>query len=418
MIDIDEEVRLIEEAKAASWFAKFKRYMTLMGPAWLAIALNIGGATVTACVVLASKTGFKFLWAIVPQVFAIWVMCIVFMRVSLVTGLAPVSAARRHLGEVAAWITAISVFIVNLVFHATQYVLLGTAVNAVFGVDPRISAVVGFAFVLLIVFNPIKIVEKILRILVWALLLSFVAVLFAVKIDWSGFFAGLIPSAPASTDETLSLIGVLGAAIAINVPVLAAYGAVQRRWRAAHIGLSVFELTYTNIMLIVVQFVIIMAVGSTLFPAGQIATNAVQAAKALEPFAGRASVYLFSLGLLGAIFTTMVSQVLASGFIISDLLGWGVDPTSGRFKAAELVVTFIGLTAPLFGWSAFSLTIYCSGFNLTFAPVLVVFWLIMANREKIMGELKAKTALNVCVVLAIAIALISTIRYWLGIFGG
>lgn len=422
---MSDDARLIEEANAASGWSKFRKYMVLMGPAWLAIALNIGGATVTASVVLASSTGFKFLWAIIPQVLTIWVICILFVRASMATGLGPVSLARKHLGEWAAWATGLSVFIVNLVFHAVQYALIGITVNAIFGVNPRIGAIVGLAFVLLIVLNPgkgtryLKFVETTLRVLVWVLLLSFVLILFLVDIDWGAFFNGFIPRGPADSTEALRLLGVLGAAIAINVPVLAAYGVSQRKWSATHKGLSIFELTYTNIMLIVVQFVVIMAVGSTLFAAGEVATGAVGAAQALRPFAGNASVYIFSIGLLGAVFTTMVSQVLISGFIITDTLGWDVDPTSTRFKVSELVVTVFGATAPLFGWNAFNFTVYGSGFNLTFAPLLIILWMVMANRKNVMGEkLPTKTILNVGIVYAILVCLIGTVRYWQGIFGG
>jgi manganese transport protein len=421
---MSDEIRLIQDADEATGVSKVRKLMALMGPAWLAIALNIGGATVTAAVVLGSQTGFKFLWTIIPQVFTIWVICILFVRVSLATGKGPVTIAREQLGEAAAWATGISVFIVNLVFHAVQYALIGIVVNAIFGIDQRVGAIVGLVFVLIIVLNPgkgktyLKVIETVLRVLVWVLLLSFVIILFRVEINWSGFFRGLIPSIPANHGEAISLMGVLGAAIAINVPVLAAYGTSQRKWRKEYKGMSFFELTYTNIMLVLVQFVVIMAVGSTLFATGQEATSAVVAAKALEPFAGDAAVYLFSIGLLGAVFTTMVSQVLISGFIISDTLGWDVDPTSGRFKGAELVVTLIGATAPLFGWNAFRFTIYGGGFNLTFAPLLVVLWMIMANRKKLMGpELEQKPLMNVALAVALAIVLISTVRYWTGVLG-
>ncbi len=420
----NEQLRLLEEADKSSGFAKFGKLAKLMGPAWLAIALNIGGATVTAAVVLGSQTGFKFMWAILPQVFTIWLICILFVRLTLATGEGPVSAARKHLGEVAAWVTGLSVFIVNLVFHAVQYALIGITVNAIFGVDQRIGAVVGLVFVLVIVLNPgkgvryLKIVETTLRILVWVLLLSFVVILFLVDIDWGGFFRGFIPSAPANTGEAITLIGLLGAAIAINVPVLAAYGTQQRGWGKRYKGMSFFELTYTNVMLILVQVVILMAVGSTLFVAGEVATGAVGAARALEPFAGSASVYLFSIGLLGAVFTTMVSQVLISGFIISDTLGWEVDPTSGRFKGAELVVTFIGATAPLFGWNAFQFVIYGAAFNISFAPLLIVLWMIMSSRDNVMGELKTKPLMNVGLVFAIAVVLSATWRFWSGVLGG
>jgi len=182
----------------------------------------------------------------------------------------------------------LSVFVVNTVFHAVQYMLIGITMKTIFGVDQRIGALAGLVFVLIIVFNPakgrtyIKVIETVLRILVWALLVSFAIILFLVRIEWSDFFRGLIPSAPANADEAITLVGLLGAAIAINVPVLAAYGAKQRHWSPEYRGLSLFELSYTHVLLILVQFIIIMAVASTLFKAGQVVTAPVAAARALD----------------------------------------------------------------------------------------------------------------------------------------
>jgi Mn2+/Fe2+ NRAMP family transporter len=421
----NQEERLqLEEAARVGGFGKLIKYAGLMGPAWLAIALNIGGATVTASVVLGSKTGFKFLWAIIPEVFAIWVICILFVQVTLATGEGPVSAVRRHLGAAAAWVSALSVFLVNTVFHAVQYMLIGITMKTVFGVDQRVGALAGLVFVLIIVFNPakgrayIKLIETTLRVLVWTLLLSFLVILFLVDIDWAAFLRGFIPSLPADADEAITFVGVLGAAIAINVPVLAAYGVKQRQWGPAYRHLSIFELTYTHIILVLVQFIIITAVASTLFKTGQVVTAPVTAAKALEPFAGGASVYLFSIGLLGAVFTTVVSQVLISGFLITDTLGWDVDAESFKFKLAECFVTLFGVTAPLFGWNAFKGVVYGSAFNLTFAPIIVVLWLVMANRQAVMGELKVSVKMNAALILAVMIALAATLNFWINLLGG
>jgi len=419
-----EELRQVQEAAEAGGLRKLTKYSALMGPAWLAIALNIGGATVTASVVLGSKSGFKFLWAIIPEVFAIWIICIVFVRLTLATNDGPISAVRRHLGAEAAWVTAVSVFVVNTVFHAVQYMLIGITMKTIFGVDQRVGALTGLVFVLAIVFNPakgkayIKTIETTLRILVWALLLSFLVILFLVEIDWAAFLQGFIPGLPVDADEAITFVGVLGAAIAINVPVLAAYGAKQRQWSQAYRHLSLFELTYTNIILVLVQFIIITAVASTLFKTGQVVTAPVTAAKALEPFAGGASVYLFSFGLLGAVFTTIVSQVLISGFVITDTLKWDVNAASLRFKFAELMVTLFGVTAPLFGWNAFKAVVYGSAFNLSFAPVIVVLWLVMVKRQTVMGDLRASTTMNIALILAVLIALSATLNFWMSLPAG
>ncbi|MFW5843138.1 MAG: hypothetical protein ACOCW6_04380 [Spirochaetota bacterium] len=79
---------------------------------------------------------------------------------------------------------------------------------------------------------------------------------------------------------------------------------------------------------------------------------------------------------------------------------------------------FIGATAPLFGWNAFQFTVYGSAFNISFAPVLIVLWMIMSSRDKVMGELKTKPLMNVGLVFAIAVVLSATWRFWSGVLGG
>lgn len=411
----------LEEANSLSGINKMRAYLKLMGPAWLAIALNIGGATVANAGAVASKTGFTYLWAILPQVFVIWIVCVLFVRISLQTGLGPVSVARKYLGEWAAWITGLSIFIVNTVFHAIQYALIGNIMSTLFGVSPKIGTIIGFIFVVAVVLNPakgdksVKIIQTALRWMVWVLLGSFILVLFVVPIDWAGAAKGFIPTFKGTSEELILLSGLMGAAIAINVPALAAYGAKQSKWGANRKGLSEFELTYTNIMLVLVQIAVIVATASVLFPQGIVVTGAGTMAATFEPFAGRASVVLLSLGLLGSVLSTMVSQCLVSGYIITDLLKWDADLTSKKFKISEMVVTLFGLSAPLLGWNAFSISSYGSGFNLTFFPIVTVLFLIIANKKNEMGELKATGKLNASVVVAILLSLLATGNYWMNI---
>jgi Mn2+/Fe2+ NRAMP family transporter len=168
-------------------------------------------------------------------------------------------------------------------------------------------------------------------------------------------------------------------------------------------------------MLVLVQIAVIVATASVLFPQGIVVTGAGTMAATFEPFAGRASVVLLSLGLLGSVLSTMVSQCLVSGYIITDLLKWDADLTSKKFKISEMVVTLFGLSAPLLGWNAFSISSYGSGFNLTFFPIVTVLFLIIANKKNEMGELKATGKLNASVVVAILLSLLATGNYWMNI---
>lgn len=408
----------IEDVNAKSGMDKVKGFMKLAGPAWLAIALNIGGATVANAGALASRTGFAYLWAIVPEVFVIWIACILFVKVTLSTGLGPVAVAREHLGDWAGWVTATCIFVVNTVFHAIQYALIGNIMNTIFGVSDKVGSVIGFLFVIAVVLNPaksdksLKIIQTVLKWMVWILLASFALVLVTVPIDWAGALKGFIPSLKGTSEELVLLSGLMGAAIAINVPAMAAYGAKQNKWGKKHGGLSIFELTYTNLMLVAVQIMVMIAVASVLHPQGIMVTGAGSLASTFEPFAGKTSVILLSLGLLGSVLSTMVSQCLISGYIISDVMKWEVDLASKKFKISELVVTLFGLSAPLLGWNAFAISSYGAGFNLTFFPIACGIFLVLGNKKEVMGDNKAPTWLNVSVVVAILLSLLATWNYW------
>ena len=85
----------------------------------------------------------------------------------------------------------------------------------------------------------------------------------------------------------------------------------------------------------------------------------------------RGATVLLCIGLLGSVMSTMVSQCLVSGYVITDILKWDADLTSKKFKIAEFIVTLFGVAVPLIGWNAFAVSSYGSGFNLTFFPIVL-----------------------------------------------
>jgi len=412
----------IQEANKLKGFEKFKAYSGMMGPAWMAIALNIGGATAANAGGVGSRTGFQFLWTIPFQVFTIVIICILFSTLTLHTGETPIGLARKHFGQLGALVTAFCVFIVNAVFHVIQYAIIGNIMNTLFGVTPKIGSVIGFLFVVIVAMNPlkgetmVKVISKALQWMVWILLASFLLVFIIVPIDWAGFFKGFIPSMQGGSAAIVTVCGLMGSVLAINVPTLAAYGAHQEKWGDERLGLSRFETIYTNILLVIVQIVIIGACASVLYPQGVIITGAGTMAAVFEPIAGRFATILLCIGLLGSVLSTMVSQCLVSGYVITDIVGWEADLTSKKFKICEFVVTLFGVIVPLLGWNAFAVSSYGSGFNLTFFPIVSVMMLIIANKKEVMGDKKATTLFNIFCIIAILFSLLATWNYWRGIF--
>ena len=207
----------------------------------------------------------------------------------------------------------------------------------------------------------------------------------------------------------------MGSVLPINVPTLGAYGAHQEKWGNERRSLSVFETVYTNILLVIVQIIVIAACASVLYPQGIVVTGAGTMAAVFEPVAGRGATILLCIGLLGSVMSTMVSQCLVSGYVITDILKWDADLTSKRFKVSEFIVTIFGVIVPLMGWNAFAVSKYGSGFNLTFFPIVSIMMLILANRKNVMGENKVGPVFNVCCIIGIIFSLMAAWNFWNGI---
>jgi len=119
------------------------------------------------------------------------------------------------------------------------------------------------------------------------------------------------------------------------------------------------------------MFAIIATTASTLYKFGvNDITTADQAAKALEPLAGKASSLLFTLGIVGTGLLAIPVLAGSAAYVVSEIFGWSEGLNKSFTKAKEfygiiIASTVVGLLMPLLGL-AFILT---SGTYLGLMPV-------------------------------------------------
>jgi Mn2+/Fe2+ NRAMP family transporter len=419
----------LEEISRLPAGERIKHYWKRQGPAWTAIALNIGGATATNAIMVSAVSGLKFMWLVIPQAFAIWMLCYMFNKMTMFSGQSPLPLVRRELGLAVAWILGLSIFVVNIVFNGIQFALIGNICSSMWGGNPRLWGLLGVIFALMVVFMParkgsttIRAITFFLKIAIVFLIASFALVLFFVPIDVKAIADGFSFHIPTTPQEIAVVAGLLGAAMAINVPFLGSAHAYDENYGRHHLGLSIFELSITNFLLMLVQFIVMIVTTSTIFKAGIMPRNAVEASLALTPLAGSGATVLFSMGLLGAVFTTIVSQVLVCGYVISGLMGWDTRlanfKSSLKFRGSQLVVLLFGASVPIFGWNAFSVSVYGGAFNLTFMPVALIISWILLNRKSVVGEGNTLKGLaNVMALITLVLTLVGPYRFWGSIFG-
>jgi Mn2+/Fe2+ NRAMP family transporter len=154
------------------------------------------------------------------------------------------------------------------------------------------------------------------------------------------------------------------------------------------------EVTSGSIFANLVAGFIIIATGSTLYLHGHHdISTAAQAAKALEPFAGRYAEVLFAIGLLGASLLAAAILPVTAAYVIAETFGFEKG-ISRRIHEAPVFVSVITaliaigtIVAVIPGIPVISLLIGVQVVNGALLPVLLVFiWRLASDRELMGGH--------------------------------
>jgi len=162
----------------------------------------------------------------------------------------------------------------------------------------------------------------------------------------------------------------------------------------------------------IVMFFIILATGTALYGAGVKKIDTVeQAAKALQPVAGKASYLLFTVGVIGTGLLAIPVLTGSLSYIVSETFGWkaSLDKKFYQAKKFYLVIAgslVLGLLVNLIGISPIQALVYTAILYGLTSPVLIAVVLHIGNNKKIM---KAYTNSRLSNVLGWATFILMTI---------
>ena len=140
------------------------------------------------------------------------------------------------------------------------------------------------------------------------------------------------------------------------------------------------------------QFSRYLHTGTALFSNGITQIDTVeQAAKALEPVAGKASYFLFAIGVIG---TGLLAIPVLSGslsYIVSETFGWKGNLDKKFYQAKPFYIVIIislivGLLINAVGLSPIKALLYTAILYGLTSPILIAIVLHIANNKKIMKE--------------------------------
>jgi Mn2+/Fe2+ NRAMP family transporter len=401
--------------------------LAIIGPGLIAAnAGNDAGGIVTYASA-GAQFGYRTLFFMLLVTIALVVVQEMCARLGAFTGKGLAALIREEFSLRLASFALFFLVVANVGLVVSEFAGIGAAMELL-GVSKYISVPVAAVGIwALVMFGSYRYAERLFLVLS-LVFLTYPIAAFLSHPDWGRVGANLfVPHFVGSKSFILLGVALIGTTI---TPYMQLYVAAA----VADKGIGPDEYRYERVDTVggavmgnLISMFIIIATASALGYLGLPLVDANQAAKALEPVAGTASVTLFGLGLLGASMLAGAVVPLSTAYAVSEALG--VERSVSRtFAEAPLFLSLfsaqilIGALVALLPGNLVSLLINTQTLNGLITPVILVFILILTNRRRLLGDAAngrvfriVATASVVAVAAMAATLVVQTVIGWFGL---
>ncbi|MBN2473549.1 MAG: divalent metal cation transporter [Pirellulales bacterium] len=447
---LQQEIAALDALKQKPFPARAGGYIKRTGPGLLQSAMTLGAGSAAASVMAGASFGYKLLW-IQPVAMLLGVFMLAALgNVVLTTGERPYKAFARELHVSIAFLWALGTVMASVIWHFPQYGLAAGAARdlaTMAGATVQETVTVGgeqvmqftpsgyaVSFLLGILIlgvsivttwnygghsRGIKIYEWFLRGVIALVILSFgiVVVCSLHKIQWAELGKGFIgwygiPETPGSV--TLAL-GMLGAAVGINMTFLYPYSLLAKGWGKHHKTLSRWDLVMSMFLpftLVTSLVIIAMAATGVYDPANEIVRTGMKPLGAAEALTGvmgeKVGRIIFDLGFIGMTCGAISTHMVVCGFTLCEM--FGLQYTTTRYRMFTLVpaIGILGVVTTTPIWFPIAASAVC----FTMLPIAYVMFLILNNKRSYIGDAVGRglgrIVFNVLLVVALGVATVGS----------
>jgi manganese transport protein len=207
-------------------------------------------------------------------------------------------------------------------------------------------------------------------------------------IGWYGIPNLWAADGSLNTTAVTQVLGMLGAAVGINMTFLYPYSLLKKGWGPAHRKLARWDLGMTMFLpfVMVTSLVIIgMKVGGVYDGSDVVNTTIrpLDASKALSDVVGaNLGRIIFNLGLIGMTCGAISTHMVVCGFTFCEMLGLEQTKTRFRLFALTPAIGLTGVVATLPIWFPVAASAVC----FTMLPIAYLAILIMSNKRSYIGD--------------------------------
>lgn len=386
---------------------KAKDYWHMLGPGLTTGAADDDPSGIATYSQTGAKYGFQFLW-LAPLTFPLMAMvqemC---ARIGLVTGRGLAANIRSHFPRPILIVTCVFLFAANTFNIGANIGAMAESVQLFLPGSSFGLLVIGFtlASLMLQIFTSYGSYARYLKWLALVLLV-YVFTAFIVDIQWGEVARNtFVPSLKLSREHIFIVCAILGTTISpylffwqtsqeVEEQILGGKSTVRSRRGTNEEAVKTMRVDIWSGMLLsnMVMFFIIATCAATLFANG--ITNietASDAARALEPLAGKHAYLLFTLGIVGTGLLAVPVLAGATSYAIAETFRWkeGLHRPFKQAMAFYVVIIaamLVGLLTNFTGLDPIRALIYSAVANGLTAPLVLVLIVLLSSNKKVMGK--------------------------------
>ena len=386
-------------------------FLAVMGPGLIAAASDNDAGGITTWSVIGARYGYSLLWLLLLITPILAVTQEMGARMGAVTGKGLAALMRERFSLKITALAMLAMLVANFGTTVAEF----SGVAAAFGlahVPPWLCVPpIAVGVWLLVTRGSYRRVERVF-LAITAIYGAYILAGFLAHPDWSAAAHGtFVPTVSSSTLWLLTVIAAIGTTITPWGQFFIQAYVVDKK-------VSVRDYIYTKIEVFVgavftdgIDLFIVVACAATLYRHGIVVNTAQDAARALEPFAGRLAYLLFGFGLLNVSILGAAILPLTTAYALCEAFGFesGLDQKFSEAPIFNGLLTFFmfvpAAVAIVPRLPLVKVILLSQDVNGILLPIILLYVLKIVNDRSVMGEYVNGPAYNV-VAWAFSIALI------------
>src|SRR5690348_1792942 len=371
-----------------------------------------------------AQYGYALLWSLIPMTIALYVTEEMCARMGVITGKGLSDLIREEFGFRPTFFVMIAGFFVDLANVVAEFAGVAASME-MFHVSRYIAVPIAAILVWILVMRGTYRQVEVIFLIACGFYVTYIISAILAKPNWlEAAQHVVIPNLHFNSGYLLTLTVLVGTTIAPWQFFYLQAGFVEKKVGPRQYPQARADVLVGSISCMVIVFFIIVATAATLYVSGQRnITDAVEAARALIPLAGKWAGFTFAFGLLNASLFAATILPLSTAHVICEGLGFeaGIDH---KFNEAKI---FYGLYTVLIAVGAgiiliphvplWKIFIFSQVGNGIWLPVVVIFILLLVNRRDLMGEHVNTVTFNVVAwVTAIAMIILTLVLVYTSLF--